>query len=240
MKSVQLHVSTVLLMLFLLCAGGCRSHKPKESKPAPPPPKEYIEIRFPSGEIVEESIKEDKKDKDNGNITVSARKIVAEARKWLGTPYKYGGNSKKGTDCSGMVMKVFESKGIKLPRDSRSQQQHCLAIDKSSLQPGDLVFFASSVGGSRISHVGIYVGDDKFIHSSTSRGVITSSMSEDYYRRHYHSSGRVPEVNGKAPKGEDKKIAKSEEERNKLSKAAQNKKTKKKSSKKKKSKKKSK
>jgi len=217
---------TLALAAALLFSAGCRSHKHKAASPAMMPPEEYIEIKFPSGEIIKRQKQEKKKDEKEKKQTASAKRITEEARRWLGTPYRYGSNSKKGTDCSGMVMKVFEANGIKLPRDSRSQQQYCQAIDETSLIPGDLVFFSSSVGGSRISHVGIYIGDNQFIHSSTSKGVIVSSLNEDYYRRHYHSSGRVPEVNGDAPKGEDKKIAKSNEKRNKLAKNTKNKKKK--------------
>lgn len=127
-------------------------------------------------------------------IADSRRAVVAEARRWLGVKYRYGGESHSGTDCSGMVMKVFEkSCGKKLPRDSRSQQEFCRKINKNELIAGDLVFFSSKAGGSRVSHVGIYIGHYEFIHASTSKGVIVSSLDEPYYTRHYHSAGRVLE-----------------------------------------------
>ncbi len=120
-------------------------------------------------------------------------KIVEEARRWLGVKYVYGGESRKGTDCSGMVMRVYESAaGIKLPRDSRSQRAHCTYIKRHELRPGDLVFFASKAGGGRVSHVGIYTGGGHFVHASASRGVIESNLGERYYARHFHSAGRVP------------------------------------------------
>lgn len=125
--------------------------------------------------------------------TKSGPEIVKEARKWLGTKYQYGGESSKGVDCSGLVMRVYKDvTGIKLPRDSRSQQAFCISLKRKDLAVGDLVFFASKRGGSRVGHVGIYIGDDKFIHASTSRGVIISSLNEAYFVNHYHSSGRVP------------------------------------------------
>lgn len=121
-----------------------------------------------------------------------ADKLVKEARKWIGTKYKYGGQSRSGTDCSGMVMTIFNDvAGIKLPRDSRSQQQYCKPLDKKKLAPGDLVFFCTGSDGSRVNHVGLYIGGGDFIHSSTSKGVIVSNMSQDYYARHFHSAGRV-------------------------------------------------
>lgn len=124
-----------------------------------------------------------------------SERIVAEARTWLGTPYRYGGEERSGADCSGVVMKVYlAAAGVRLPRDSRSQRAFATVIDRDMLVPGDLLFFASKAGGEQVGHVGIYVGDDEFIHASSSRGVIVSRLGEPYYRRHYHSSGRVPGI----------------------------------------------
>lgn len=128
--------------------------------------------------------------------SVTEKAILDEAHSWLGVRYRYGACERSGTDCSGMVYSVFKNAaGITLPRDSRSQKDLCKEIKQSELRPADLVFFASRAGGSRIGHVGIYIGDRKFIHSSTSKGVIISSLDEDYYRRHFHSAGRLPQVN---------------------------------------------
>lgn len=129
-----------------------------------------------------------------------AGRLEKEARRWLGTPYKYGGQTRKGTDCSGMVMTVFEEvTGIKLPRDSRSQQEFCIPVTKKELSAGDLVFFSSSKSNARVSHVGLYIGNGEFIHASSSRGVIISRLDEPYYVSHYHSGGRVPALSkGKA------------------------------------------
>lgn len=119
-------------------------------------------------------------------------RIVEEARSWVGTPYRYGGESRKGTDCSGMVMNVYRDvTGIKLPRNSAKQGEYCRRIKRSELLVGDLVFFTSR-RGKGINHVGIYVGNGCFVHASTSRGVIVSDLDQDYYTRTYHSAGRVP------------------------------------------------
>lgn len=131
-------------------------------------------------------------DKPRYTEHVQASHIIKEARKWIGTPYRYGGKSRSGTDCSGFVMSVFlEAADIRLPRSSREQQTYCRGIDRSSLSPGDLVFFSTSRRSKAVSHVGIYIGDGDFIHASTSKGVIISSMGEQYYSSHYHSCGRV-------------------------------------------------
>ncbi|MDE6085443.1 MAG: C40 family peptidase [Muribaculaceae bacterium] len=121
-----------------------------------------------------------------------AKALVKTARKWLGTPYKYGGDTRKGVDCSAMVMNVYnEALKIKLPRTTRTQREFATQVKKGDLQPGDLVFFSPGVKGKNISHVGMYIGSDRFIHASSSRGVVVSSLEEKYYRDHYHSGGRV-------------------------------------------------
>ncbi|MCM1503888.1 MAG: C40 family peptidase [Muribaculum sp.] len=120
------------------------------------------------------------------------RKLVEEALTWLGTPYRYGGKSRSGTDCSGMTMVVYrDALGIALPRSSREQQKFCKSIKKSALDAGDLIFFSTGRDKSRVSHVGMYIGDNKFIHASGSRGVIVSDIGEKYYAKNYHSSGHV-------------------------------------------------
>lgn len=124
--------------------------------------------------------------------TKKEKELIKEAKKWLGTKYKYGGHSKLGTDCSGFVMEVYKSVyDFKLPRTSRDQQEFCKRIKKSQLKIGDLVFFATGKKKGKVSHVGIYIGNGQFIHASSSKGVIISEMDQNYYVRTYHSSGRV-------------------------------------------------
>lgn len=126
----------------------------------------------------------------------TAGSIIAEAERWIGTPYRYGKQQrKKGTDCSGMVMEVYlKTTGIKLPRNSAAQQEFCNRISRDELSPGDLVFFSPSSRGGRVGHVGIYRGDGRFIHASASKGVIESKLNEKYYTTHFHSAGRVPGI----------------------------------------------
>ena len=110
---------------------------------------------------------------------------------WLGTPYRYGSGSKKGTDCSGFVTSIYrEVYGIDLSRSSRSMFDDVTRINKKNIRTGDLVFFRR---GPRqpIFHVGIYLNDNKFVHSATNGGVMVSSLSEPYYRNYYYAAGRV-------------------------------------------------
>ncbi|MFD0713135.1 C40 family peptidase [Paenibacillus sp. GCM10027626] len=107
----------------------------------------------------------------------------------IGTPYHYGGTTTKGFDCSGFTMYVFKKIGVSISRTSGSQSKLGKKVAKSDLIPGDLVFFNTS--GKGISHVGIYVGDNKFAHSSSSKGVTISGLSDSYYEKRYVTARRV-------------------------------------------------
>ena len=112
--------------------------------------------------------------------------IVKTARRYVGVPYRWGGESPRtGFDCSGLTMVVYRLNGLDLPRSSRQQWKVGRRIDRSRLQKGDLVFFATS-GGKSVSHVGIYAGGNKFLHAP-GRGhqIQTSSLSSNYYRARY-------------------------------------------------------
>ncbi|WP_426058358.1 C40 family peptidase [Hymenobacter sp. B1770] len=109
---------------------------------------------------------------------------------WIGTPYRYGNNSRQGTDCSGFVTRVFrEVYGITLQRSSRSMFSSTKHIAKSEVKTGDLVFFRRGKGP--IYHVGIYLKDGKFAHSATNGGVMVSSLKQPYYQRNFYAAGRV-------------------------------------------------
>lgn len=138
--------------------------------------------------------------------------LLREARAWLGTPYKYGGNDRDGLDCSGFVVRVYnDALGIKLPRTSREQSTFCTPVKKSDLVPGDLVFFATTKGSSAVSHVGIYIGDGKMIHSSSSKGVVESDLSLPYYTKAYACGGYVEQLHAmlkpSAPKATPNPVA---------------------------------
>lgn len=119
--------------------------------------------------------------------------LYAELRSWLGTPYRYAASDKgSGTDCSGMVKEVYATVyDKKLERNSaKMYEKNCKEISRDDLREGDLVFFITGSSG-RISHVGIYLKEGKFVHASSSRGVMVSDMADRYWREHYAASGRV-------------------------------------------------
>ena len=108
----------------------------------------------------------------------------------IGTPYLYGGTTTAGFDCSGFILYVLNQFGIDdLPRTSQTQAKAGTEVEQDELRVGDLVFFNTS--GRGVSHAGIYVGDNKFAHSSSSRGVVISSLSESYYKNRYVTARRV-------------------------------------------------
>ncbi|MDQ4139836.1 MAG: NlpC/P60 family protein, partial [Bacteroidota bacterium] len=119
------------------------------------------------------------------------KQLLATVADWIGTPYRSGAASKKGTDCSGFVTKVYkEVYGITLTHSSRSIFQSVERIKKSAIKAGDLVFFRRGPG-KPIYHVGIYLSNNKFIHSASNGGVMVSSLNQAYYARNYYAAGRV-------------------------------------------------
>jgi hypothetical protein len=108
---------------------------------------------------------------------------------WWGTRYRYGGTDKKGIDCSafvgGLVQSVY---GITLPRVAKDQFKVCEKVANEELREGDLLFFNTRGG---VSHVGFYLGDNYFVHSSVNSGVTISSLTDDYYSRKFISGGRL-------------------------------------------------
>ncbi|HVK38610.1 MAG TPA: C40 family peptidase [Candidatus Kapabacteria bacterium] len=128
---------------------------------------------------------------DSPSLSYDRRSLLRTAETWLGVPYSYGGNSRSGIDCSGFVCSVFGALDVRLPRTSSQQSGAGQAVTLYDALPGDLVFFNTS--GSGVSHVGILINSSEFVHASTSKGVIVSSLGEKYYRERLVSVRRVLE-----------------------------------------------
>lgn len=170
-------LSSLWLLFFILALTSCGSKKQRVALPADfKGPKELS--RLYGVRIT-----------PNDNIF-----LYNEGAKWLGVPHRMGGMTKRGVDCSGFVAIVFrEVYGKQLARSSADMLKHnCKKVSRANLKEGDLVFFRTGRGKKKVpNHVGIYLKNGKFIHTSTSSGVMVSSLSEPYYIRTWLTGGRV-------------------------------------------------
>lgn len=127
------------------------------------------------------------------NVELSGKedaKFLEEIDSWLGTPYVYGGESKKGTDCSGMIQTMYKTLyNLSLNRSANDMQKDVRFIDLDKAKLGDVLFF--KINGDRVSHVALYLGNRRFIHATTSKGVMISSLDEEYYSKRYYKCGRI-------------------------------------------------
>ena len=131
--------------------------------------------------------------KSNNNTVVHNKKYANRFekifKKYKGVPYKYGGTTSKGFDCSGFVQRAFfEAYKMKLPRTTKAMMKFGNKINKKQLKIGDLVFFHTT---RRYYHVGIYMGNNIFMHASGSRGISKSSLDNSYWKKRYIFSRRV-------------------------------------------------
>ncbi|WP_075181270.1 bifunctional murein DD-endopeptidase/murein LD-carboxypeptidase [Pantoea sp. 1.19] len=122
------------------------------------------------------------------NVDIKSR-LMEQYADWKGVRYRLGGTTKRGIDCSAFVQNTFrEQFGLDLPRSTSEQQDSGRSIQRSKLRPGDLVLFRA---GSTGRHVGIYLGNDNFVHASTSSGVMISNLNESYWKNRYREARRV-------------------------------------------------
>lgn len=123
-------------------------------------------------------------------VDIQDDKLRAAIESWYGTPYLYGGCTKKGVDCSCFVGNVYKSAyGKTIKRTANDIYEQSTVVNKNKLREGDLVFFTNSK--NRVSHVGIYLSDDMFVHSSTSHGVIISKLTDSYWSKHFYKGGKI-------------------------------------------------
>ena len=122
--------------------------------------------------------------------------VIQRARSYLGTPYKWGGTTVLGMDCSGLLMRSFEAIDLYIPRTAKEQSKLGKAVDIHNLKKGDLVFFAAKKWKRKVTHAGLVTqvgGKDRvmFIHASSSRGVIEANLMNDYYRKLFVKARRL-------------------------------------------------
>lgn len=122
--------------------------------------------------------------------------IVQKARTYVGTPYKWGGTSRAGMDCSGLLLLSYRAVGLELPRTSKEQSAMGDKVTLKKLQAGDLVFFAMGKKKRKVTHAGLITvvngaNDIRFIHASSSRGVIEANLISDYYLKRFRGARRI-------------------------------------------------
>ena len=165
---MKLKIIVIVVSLFLIACGSSKKTNFKQTK-------------------TEKSSKKKKSDK--------ADAIIAYAKTYSGTKYKYGGTTKKGIDCSGLLFVSFQSEQISLPRIARDMSKKGTKISLSKVQKGDLLFFKTNKKKRSINHVGLVVEKNKkglfFIHSTTSSGVIISSLDQNYWKNAFVEARKV-------------------------------------------------
>lgn len=207
MKSFKKYIVFILGLSGLIFYSGCSAssnsmrYAEKKSKENP-----ATSVRYNSNVKDEGDLPADEQSVDISSLvndnsyysgSVLKEKILMEVIKYLNTPYKYGGNSKEGIDCSAFTQTVY-NKCLSVPLYRTAKQQYSEGSpvdDLSDLKFGDLVFFDTR-SGVKPGHVGIYLGDKLFAHASSSKGVIVSSFDTDYYSSRFMGGRRIENIFG--------------------------------------------
>jgi murein DD-endopeptidase / murein LD-carboxypeptidase len=171
------HTLLIALLFVVSCTHRKKTHLPSKAKT------ESIESTLASKYAL----------KLNVNASeVKNNKLYSFIDNWYAVPYQYGGKSKAGIDCSSFVIKLYkEVYGSDICCTSQTLFSNVKVIDPSDLQEGDLVFF--KINSEKVSHVGLYLMNHKFVHASSSKGVIISDLQENYYKKYFYKSGRPKE-----------------------------------------------
>lgn len=178
-------------MVFILFLASCRNKKEiastdvtKNNNSTTTPKKSETSVK--SNYIVDKyatQLKVDKKDIKN-------EKLYSFIDEWYAVPYKYAGFEKTGIDCSGFTCKLYESVySKKISRASKDIYASSKELELKDLNEGDFVFF--KIESKNVSHVGVYLQNNKFVHASTKKGVIINDLNEPYYKKYFYKGGRI-------------------------------------------------
>jgi murein DD-endopeptidase / murein LD-carboxypeptidase len=177
-QGLSFHQVLIVALLFVVsCTHRKKSHLPSKAKT------DGIESTLASKYALKLNVKISE---------VKNNKLYSFIDNWYAVPYQYGGKSKAGIDCSSFVIKLYkEVYASDICCTSQTLFSNVKVIDPSDLQEGDLVFF--KINSEKISHVGLYLMNNKFVHASSSKGVIISDLQENYYKKYFYKSGRIKE-----------------------------------------------
>ncbi len=168
----------ILLLSFLMVSSGCGVFKKKPDKHVKTSEASSANYERYSRALGYEL-------EGNENIL-----LLEEVASWLGVPYKYGGCTRKGTDCSCLIGNIYSNiYGIKLPRRSIDIASRSKKINLKNLKEADLLFFKTS--GNKVSHVGLHISKGYFVHASSSKGVMINHITDNYYKRTFAFAGRI-------------------------------------------------
>jgi len=191
-KQKLILVSCVGATLFL---ASCAAHKPTAGRS---PNKGVSVTRAPEPELEAPDVPTSAEVADGVRIPATeVETVISTARTFLGTPYRYGGTTRSGMDCSGLLLNSFKAVNVSLPRSSAAQSKIGKEIKKmNDLEPGDLVFFATGKSKVTVTHVGLVTDvkskdNIKFIHSSSSLGVVETNLYAEYYIKRFRGARRV-------------------------------------------------
>lgn len=193
---MKIRIYTALFLVFLFAVNGCKHNKSssskkkskktavvKSDKPAKTVSKAPASVKSIENNEFGQKLGLSQKE-------ISNNKLFVFINDWYGVPYKYGGCQKSGVDCSCFTNLLYETVyHTKTGRSANEMYDACEKILLDEAQEGDLIFF--KINGNTVSHVGVYLKNNLFVHSSTSKGVIINSVDEAYYKKYFHSGGRM-------------------------------------------------
>lgn len=179
LKRIFQFICFSILLFLAVSISSCRSHKDNATNNSNTnvPKSKKVKEKYATLLNVDES-------------KIENVKLYSFIDEWYGVPYKYGGKNKSGIDCSNFTATLYSNIYSKtLSGSSSSIFEQCKIISKNNLEEGDLVFF--KIDGDKISHIGVYLQNNKFVHATTKKGVMVDDLDQAYYKKYFYKAGRI-------------------------------------------------